>query len=114
MYQWQALNLSEFLRDRTKLVVFFGTPHRGSATAGWGGVAGNFAKYFMFLDTNVGMVGDLNLNSQVLDRIHRAFVEHALEKQIRIHTFQESRDYVPLRAKVSGDSGVQLQSDTIY
>ncbi|KAH7358175.1 hypothetical protein B0T11DRAFT_319313 [Plectosphaerella cucumerina] len=95
-----VINISDFLRDRTKLVIFFGTPHRGNANAGWGELAATFGRYFFFLDTNASLVRDLALHNQILDRIHRQFVENITSKGIRIHSFQESRMTGALRSKI--------------
>ncbi|THY82944.1 hypothetical protein D6C95_08605 [Aureobasidium pullulans] len=39
-----AIRRSEMVRNRTNLVIFLGTPHRGSAYAGWGQIASNLAR----------------------------------------------------------------------
>ncbi|KAF9775442.1 hypothetical protein IL306_006450, partial [Fusarium sp. DS 682] len=100
-----AIGQSEMLRQRTKLVVFFGTPHRGSPQVSWGKLASNFATYFLLLDTNSNIVVDLDQNSQTLERIHTRFIDIVLKNNIMIHSFQESREIVSLRGKVvEGDS----------
>jgi hypothetical protein len=62
----QAIRRSDIVRDRTKLVVFLGTPHRGSAYAGWGQVASNLARLAL-QDSNKKIPETLEVNNRVLD-----------------------------------------------
>ena len=78
------------VRDRTKLVIFLGTPHRGSAYAGWGQIASNLARVAL-QDSNKRLLETLEVNNEVLDNIHEEFKTIAYKGTLKIHTFQESR-----------------------
>ena len=85
----QAIRRSEAARQRTRFIVFLGTPHRGSRAAGWGEVAANLAQLAL-QDTHTKIVETLEVDSEVLDMIHEQFVE-ALPDHTRVHSFQEGR-----------------------
>ncbi|KAH9865613.1 hypothetical protein J1614_009198 [Plenodomus biglobosus] len=85
-----AIRRSEIVRDRTKLVVFLGTPHRGSAYAGWGQIASNLARLTL-QDSNKKMLETLEVNNEVLDNIHEEFKAIMFTRTIKIHSFQEAR-----------------------
>ena len=85
-----AIRRSEMVRDRTKLVIFLGTPHRGSAYAGWGQIASNLARVAL-QDSNKRLLETLEVNNEVLDNIHEEFKTIAFKGTLKIHTFQESR-----------------------
>lgn len=81
---------SEAVCERTRQIIFLGTPHRGSGYAGWGQVAGNLARIAL-QDSNKNLLQSLEVNSEVLDNIHTEFKEIVFEKGIKIHSFQEAR-----------------------
>ncbi|KAG9514269.1 hypothetical protein KCU93_g9818, partial [Aureobasidium melanogenum] len=85
-----AIRRSEMVRNRTKLVIFLGTPHRGSTYAGWGQIASNLARLAL-QDSNKRLLETLEVNNEVLDNIHEEFKTIASEGTLKIHTFQESR-----------------------
>ncbi|KAI1435090.1 Alpha/Beta hydrolase protein [Xylaria sp. CBS 124048] len=85
-----AIRRSEYCQSHTKLIVFLGTPHRGSASAGWGVVASNFAKLAL-QDSNKRIVQTLAPNSEVLDNIHDEFLKIVVRGRIKIHSFQEAK-----------------------
>ncbi|KAI9706228.1 MAG: hypothetical protein M1812_008242, partial [Candelaria pacifica] len=85
-----ALCRSEACRRRTKLVIFLGTPHRGSAWASWGEIASNLAR-LMLHDPHKKIVEALEVDSEVLDNIHEQFVKIVYDDRIQIHSFQEAR-----------------------
>ncbi|KAL2117162.1 hypothetical protein VTJ04DRAFT_9330 [Mycothermus thermophilus] len=93
-----AITKSDMLRERTKLVVFFGTPHRGSSAAEWAEMGARLAKYL--LGTTATVVGDLKLNSQMLHRIHDEFTDNAHRHKIRVHSFQEALPYPGLNRRI--------------
>ncbi|KAL8942228.1 MAG: hypothetical protein Q9211_001495, partial [Gyalolechia sp. 1 TL-2023] len=82
--------LSEECRRRIKLIVFLGTPHRGSDWANWGEIASNLARVAL-QDSHKKMIETLEVDSEVLDNIHEQFVQVVSEHDIRIHSFQEGR-----------------------
>ncbi|OAL56153.1 hypothetical protein IQ07DRAFT_558137 [Pyrenochaeta sp. DS3sAY3a] len=94
-----AIRRSEGIRQRTKLIIFLGTPHRGSAYAGWGQIASNLARLAL-QDSNKKLLETLEVNSEVLDNIHEEFKTIAFKGTIKIHSFQESRG-------VSGMKGLE-------
>ena len=86
----QALHKSEAIRARTRLIVFLGTPHRGSAYAGWGEIASNLAMLGL-QDSNKRLVQALEVNGEVLDNIHEEFKTILGACDIKIHSFQEAK-----------------------
>ncbi|KAL2134359.1 hypothetical protein VTI74DRAFT_414 [Chaetomium olivicolor] len=85
-----AIRRSDACRARTKLVIFLGTPHRGSASAQWGEIASNLARLAL-QDSNKDIIKTLEVNSEVLEIIHEEFVAIADQSRIQIHSFQEAR-----------------------
>ncbi|MCJ1381674.1 hypothetical protein MMC17_004785 [Xylographa soralifera] len=85
-----ALFRSEACRKRTKLVVFLGTPRRGSTLASWGEIASNLARLAL-QDTHKKIIETLEVNSEVLDNIHDQFLEIVHYHDIQIHSFQEAQ-----------------------
>ena len=86
----QAIRWSETVRDQTKFIIFLGTPHRGSAYAGWGQIASNLARLAL-QDSNKRLLETLEVNNEVLDNIHEEFKTIAFKGTLKVHTFQESR-----------------------
>lgn len=86
----QAIRRSEIVCLRTRLIVFLGTPHRGSGSADWGEMALNLSRLAL-QDSHKGIVKTLKVDSEVLDNIHGEFVKVAIARGIRIHSFQEGR-----------------------
>ncbi|TIA54020.1 hypothetical protein D6C77_07914 [Aureobasidium pullulans] len=75
-----AIRRSEMVRNRTNLVIFLGTPHRGSAYAGWGQIASNLARLAL-QDSNKRLLETLEVNNEVLDNIHDEFKTIASRKR---------------------------------
>jgi hypothetical protein len=86
----QAIRRSEIVRDQTKLVVFLGTPHRGSDYAGWGQIASNLARLAL-QDSNKKILETLEVNNEILDNIHEEFKTIAFGGAMKIHSFQEAQ-----------------------
>jgi hypothetical protein len=84
------------IRKQTKLIVFLGTPHRGSAYAGWGQIASNLARLAL-QDSNKKILETLEVNNEVLDNIHEEFKTIAFERTMKIHSFQEARGIAGMR-----------------
>ncbi|KAI0854709.1 hypothetical protein F4860DRAFT_95665 [Xylaria cubensis] len=85
-----AIRRSEPCQSRTKLIIFLGTPHRGSSYAGWGAIASNLVS-LTFQDSNKGIVQSLEVNSEALDNIQEEFLRIAHKAGIKVHSFQEAR-----------------------
>ena len=92
----QAIHRSEVIRDQTKLIIFLGTPHRGSPYAGWGQIATNLARLALH-DSNRMLIQTLEVNSEVLDNIHEEFKTIAFKGTIKVHSFQEARGITGMR-----------------
>ena len=86
----QAIRRSEPTRSRTKLIMFLGTPHRGSSSGGWGGIASNLVSLAL-RGSNKGIIKTLDVNSEILDNIHEEFTNIADSSRIKVHSFQEAR-----------------------
>ena len=84
------------MRDRTKLVIFLGTPHRGSTCADWGQIASNLAQLAL-QDSNSMILKTLEVNSEVLENIQEEFIKIAYDGDIKIHSFQEARAMTGLK-----------------
>lgn len=84
------------VRDRTKLVVFLGTPHRGSAYAGWGQIASNLARLAL-QDSNKKILETLEVNNEVLDNIHEEFKTIVFTRTIKVHSFQEAQGITSMK-----------------
>lgn len=84
-----AIRRSDLTQSRTKLIIFLGTPHRGSSYAGWGVIASNLARLAL-RDSNKKLLETLEVNSEILDNIHEEFITIANNSKIRVHSFQES------------------------
>ncbi|KAH6662246.1 Alpha/Beta hydrolase protein [Halenospora varia] len=98
-----AIRRSETCRARTKLIVFLGTPHRGSTYAGWGEIVSNLARLAM-QDSNKEIIKTLEVNSEILDNIHEEFKTIVDRSRIKIHSFQEARG-------ISGMKGLHNKVD---
>ncbi|KAJ6198058.1 hypothetical protein J3E72DRAFT_384946 [Bipolaris maydis] len=94
-----AIRRSETTQERTRFIVFLGTPHRGSEYAGWGQIASNLARVAM-QDSNKKILETLEVNNEVLDNIHEEFKQIASKGKFKVHSFQEARG-------VTGVSGLE-------
>ncbi|KFZ20076.1 hypothetical protein V501_00302 [Pseudogymnoascus sp. VKM F-4519 (FW-2642)] len=91
-----ALHRSETICKRTRLLVFLGTPHRGSTYAGWGVIASNLASLAL-QDSNKRLVQTLEVNDEVLDNIHEEFKTILTKYAIKVHSFQEAKGISGMR-----------------
>ncbi|KAF4461891.1 kinesin light chain [Fusarium albosuccineum] len=92
----EAIRVSKICRSRTKLIIFLGTPHRGSQYAPWGTIACRLANCAL-QDTDMNIVRALKVNSEVLNIIHQGFISAIPESGIKIHSFQEGRGFKGVR-----------------
>lgn len=92
----QALVKSDKCRQRTSLIVFLGTPHRGSKYASWGQILANLANVAR-QDSNNRLLGALETNNSVLDSIQTEFEKAVRNSSIKIHSFQEGRGISGIR-----------------
>ncbi|USP73041.1 hypothetical protein yc1106_00315 [Curvularia clavata] len=92
----KAIRRSDTVRERTKLIVFLGTPHRGSTYANWGQIASKLARIAL-QDSNKKIVDTLEVNNEVLDNIHEEFKRIVYKGGIKIHSFQEARGVTGVR-----------------
>ncbi|KAI1166890.1 hypothetical protein F5B18DRAFT_648300 [Nemania serpens] len=102
-----AIHRSEICQSQTKLVIFLGTPHRGSSSAGWGVIASNLAS-LAFQDSNKQIVRALETNSEVLDNIHDEFLKIAQRANMKVHSFQEARAITGIVDEYSSKVGLPL------
>lgn len=86
----QALHRSKSACQRTRLIIFLGTPHRGSPSADWAQIASNMASLAL-QDSNKKILKTLEINNEVLDNIQEAFLSIVHEDDLIIHSFQEAR-----------------------
>ncbi|KAF2010990.1 hypothetical protein BU24DRAFT_377777, partial [Aaosphaeria arxii CBS 175.79] len=105
-----AIRRSELARNQTKLIVFLGTPHRGSAYAGWGEVIFNLSSLAL-QDSNKKIIKRLEHNDEVLDNIHEEFKTIVFGGTMKIHSFQEAQGITGMKgasAKVVDDFSSKL------
>ena len=87
---------SEACQEKTKLVVFLGTPHRGSSFSNWSQIAANLAR-LASQDSNNRIVESLEVNDEVLDNIYESFNIIVYKEAIKIHSFQEAKGITGMR-----------------
>ena len=75
------------MSERTKAILFLGTPHRGSNFGTWGWWA---AQALRPLGSNPLLLADLEYDSTPLLDLHRAFVRTATD-DLRVFNFFEER-----------------------
>ncbi|KAK1826132.1 hypothetical protein QBC39DRAFT_335302 [Podospora conica] len=107
-----ALHRSQDCQERCKLVVFLGTPHRGSDAADWGKIAANLA-ILALQDSNRKVLDALQVDSEVLDNINLNFTNILDQSngRIRVHSFQEGRGMTGIKGlsgKVVSDFSSKL------
>ncbi|KAL4795260.1 hypothetical protein BDV19DRAFT_175616 [Aspergillus venezuelensis] len=78
-----------------RMVMFFGTPHRGSDFAQWGSALANIASVLGF-SVNTRIVQNLARESEILQRLERDFEgiiaqRDTLGRKFKIYTFQEAK-----------------------
>ncbi|KUJ20834.1 uncharacterized protein LY89DRAFT_682496 [Mollisia scopiformis] len=95
-----ALHRSETICRRTRLIIFLGTPHRGSTYAGWGEIASNLASLGL-QDSNKRLVQTLEVNGEVLDNIHEEFKTILGKYAIKVHSFQEAKGISGMKGRDS-------------
>ncbi|KAL4937746.1 hypothetical protein BDV06DRAFT_226681 [Aspergillus oleicola] len=78
------------IHSDTRMVVFMGTPHRGSEMAGLATTMANITKVALQVP-NKSLLRGLEKGSEVLDRIHTAFMQLLAKPDFAIHCFQEDR-----------------------
>ncbi|KAI9692806.1 MAG: hypothetical protein M1820_009354 [Bogoriella megaspora] len=105
-----AIRRSGAVCNQTKLIIFLGTPHRGSAYSGWGQIASNLARLAL-QDSNKKLLETLEVNNEVLDNIHEEFKVIAFKGAFKIHSFQEAQGITGMKgldAKVVDDFSSKL------
>ncbi|KAK7943808.1 uncharacterized protein PG986_012921, partial [Apiospora aurea] len=85
-------NTRQQLLERTRGVIFLGTPHRGSSSASYGRTAFRLSQLFAFQSANIKLITALEQNSETLDRISTEFNESlAKNERIRLWSYSEER-----------------------
>ncbi|TGJ83296.1 hypothetical protein E0Z10_g5439 [Xylaria hypoxylon] len=107
-----AIRRSELCQSRTKLIVFLGTPHRGSSSGGWGVIASNLVSLAL-QDSNKRIVQTLEPNSEILDNIHDEFLKIVHRASIKVHSFQEARPISGVVDDYSSKVGLPPFSETV-
>ena len=69
-------------------IIFLGTPHRGSEIATLARMAQEITK-IMWKRPNTAVLRTLEVDSEALDRVGRAFSQILVEHPLRIHSFRE-------------------------
>ncbi|KAK4163332.1 Alpha/Beta hydrolase protein [Cladorrhinum sp. PSN259] len=85
-----ALARSQDTCAKTKAVIFLGTPHRGSKSAGWGTTVANLSK-LLLQDVNDKILRNLEVHGEMLEKIDGEFKFLVQKYNFRIHSFQEGR-----------------------
>ncbi|OBS22671.1 hypothetical protein FPOA_09003 [Fusarium poae] len=71
-------------------IIFLGTPHRGSSTAGWGLIASNLTRFALQRPSR-SLLRGLNPNSEVLENLQRTFLQMLEDGHFTIHSFWETK-----------------------
>ncbi|RYP73986.1 hypothetical protein DL771_003297 [Monosporascus sp. 5C6A] len=95
------------LSNLTKVVMFFGSPHRGSSAAGWGEIGTKIASMIK-LDSAQHLVSSLKLDSEILDNIQSDFMKLLIAGTFYVHTFQEGQPINNALGKVVEDFSSKL------
>ena len=74
----------------TYVIIFLGTPHRGSSVATLGKIAQEITKV-LWKSPNITVLRDLEVNAQTLERFGRGFSQILVEKGVKIHSFREEK-----------------------
>jgi len=104
---WSKSHISpryQQLRQSTKNVIFLGVPHRGSETLA------RLANVSL-RDTNRHLIRSLEVEDELLDRIHLEFVKMVQLEDFSVYSFQESSGLSGLKGfsgKVVSDSSSKL------
>ncbi|VUC23865.1 unnamed protein product [Clonostachys rosea] len=85
-----AIHLSDKCRSQTRLIIFLGTPHRGSRLADWGKILSDLSRVAL-QEPNSKILRGLQVDSEVLENIHEEFKVHAAKCGFKIYSFQEGR-----------------------
>ncbi|KAL7928816.1 hypothetical protein V8C35DRAFT_332512 [Trichoderma chlorosporum] len=91
-----AIRRSAKCQSQTRFIVFYGTPHRGSALAGWGATASKLARLGL-QDANKKLIQTLQVDSEILDNIQEEFKKYADTYRFKIHSFQEARGVLGIK-----------------
>ena len=89
---WSKSHMSpryRLLHECTKHVVFLGVPHRGSHMASMGEILARLVSASL-QDTNRHLVGSLEVENELLDRINSEFVKMVQLEDFSVYSFQES------------------------
>ena len=78
------------LAKLTKVIMFFGTPHKGSDAATWAQI-GTKVVAMAKLDALEHLSGSLKLDSEILNNVHSDFMKLLHGGAFYIHVFQEGR-----------------------
>ena len=97
------MHRSEKCQKQTRLILFLGTPHLGSRVATMGQMAANIARLAL-QDANTGILKDLEIDNETLDKIHEQFVKIVLDRKIAIQSFQEGKGMTGVKG-LSGKVG---------
>jgi len=110
---WSKSNVTaryQELHRCTKHIVFLGVPHRGSPMANMGEVLAHLANVAL-QDANKHIVSSLEVDGEILDRIHTEFVKMLHTEDFSVHSFQEGRGVSSLKGfsgKVVNDFSSKL------
>ncbi|KAK4197446.1 putative kinesin light chain [Triangularia verruculosa] len=105
-----AIHRSETCRQRCRLVIFLGTPHRGAGIADWGKIAANLA-VMALQDSNKSILDTLKVDSEVLDNIQENFINLLDKGGIKVHSFYETKGITGIKGlhgKVVNDFSSKL------
>ncbi|CAH0048541.1 unnamed protein product [Clonostachys solani] len=91
------------LLAQIKSVIFLGTPHRGSDIATWAKMLGKISNLFVSDSVRIGLIKDLEPQSQVLKDIEDQFLQRTIG--LRIFTFYE-------RVKTKHIKSLVVESDS--
>ena len=98
--------------ERTRYILFLGTPHRGASIADWGLILANLATITL-QDVDKKVLRALSTNSEILEDIQKAFRRILDDHKLQILSFQEERGISGVKglsSKVVEDYSSKMES----
>jgi len=99
--------------QRTKGIVFLGTPHKGSSAASYGKIAYTISRFLTAQSVNTKLLRALEQNSESLQRITTTFLE-TLESNTGMHIWSFSEEMEVRSLGILGIRVVPPDSSRMY
>lgn len=104
--------INKRLYERTRYILFLGTPHRGASITDWGIILANVATITL-QDVDKKVLIALGTNSEILENVQKAFRRILDDRKLQILSFQEERGISGVKglsSKVVEDYSSKMES----